>query len=71
MTTPTHSRLERLSFSGRDEDFPAFSEQLGVRMHVLNLGDCIEDKLEVPEVKAEETAGEAETPENAEAEKKR
>ncbi len=58
MTSPTHSRHEKLAFSGRDEDFPAFSEQFAARMHVLRVGDCLQDKLKVPAVKRQETASE-------------
>ncbi len=56
MTSPTHSRPERLAFSGEDEDFPAFNEPFEARMHVLKLGDCLENKLEMPAVKTQETA---------------
>ena len=56
--TATHSKLEKLSFSGKDEDFAAFSEQFEARMYMLNLGKCLEDKLTVPVYKEDETRGE-------------
>ena len=56
--TATNSKLEKLSFSGKDEDFAAFSEQFEARMHMLNLGKCLEDKLTVPAYKEDETRGE-------------
>ncbi len=71
MTDPKHSRLERLAFSGKDEDFAAFSEQFEARMHVLKLGDCLDDKLEVPAVKTQDTAAETTARDKAEEEKKR
>ena len=45
--TATYSKLEKLSFSGKDEEFAAFSRQFEARMHKLNLGNCLEDKLTV------------------------
>ena len=57
MTAP-HSKLKKLSFSGKDEDFAAFTEQFEARMHMLNLGKCLEDKLTVPVYKEDETRGE-------------
>ena len=49
--TATQSKLEKLSFSGKDEDFATFSEQFEARMHMLNLGKRLEDKLTVPAYK--------------------
>ena len=47
--------LEKLPFSGKDEDIAAFSEQFEAWMHMLNLGKCLEDKLTVPAYKEDET----------------
>ena len=41
MSISTHSRLERLAFSGKDEDFQAFSERFAAKMHVPLLRDCL------------------------------
>ncbi len=38
MTSPQDSRLERLAFSSKDEDFRAFSEQFEATMDVLKRG---------------------------------
>ena len=56
--TATHSKVEKLSFSGQDEDFTAFSELFEARMHMLNLGKYLKDKLTVPAYKEDETRGE-------------
>ena len=69
--TATHSKLEKLSFSGKDEDFAAFSEQFEARMHMLNLGKCLEDKLTVPAYKEDETRGEETARVKAEDERKK
>ena len=42
--TATHSKLEKLSFSGTDEKFAAFSEQFEEKMHMINLGKCLDSK---------------------------
>ena len=69
--TATQSRLEKLSFSGKDEDFATFSEQFEARMHMLNLGKCLEDKLTVPAFKKDETRGEETARVKAEDERKK
>ena len=56
--TATQSKLEKLSFSGKDEDFAVLKEQFEARMHMLNLRKCLEDKLTVPAYKEDETRGE-------------
>ena len=71
MTEPNHSRLERLAFSGKGEDFAAFCEQFEARMHVLTLGDYLDDKLKVPAVQTQETAVETTVRDQGEEEKKR
>lgn len=58
-------------FSGKEEDWAAFSEQFEARLHVLNLGDCLEDKLDVPEEKEGESAEETDARTKAEVERKR
>ena len=68
--TATHSKL-KLSFSGENEDFAAFSEQFEARMHILNLGRCLEDKLTVPAYKEDETRGEETASVEAEDERKK
>ena len=69
--TATHSKLEKLFFSGKDEDFAAFSEQFEARMYMLNLGKCLEDKLTVPAYKEDETRGEETARVKAEDERKK
>ena len=48
MTTPTSSKVERMVFNGKDEDFPAFREQFEAKMHVQGLSKCLENKMVVP-----------------------
>ena len=69
--TATHSKLEKLSFFGKDEDFAAFSEKLEARMHMRNLGKCLEDKLTVPAYKEDETRGDETARVKAEDERKK
>ena len=69
--TASHSKLEKLSFSGKEEDFAALSEQFESRMHMLYLGKSLEDKLTVPAHKEDETRGEETTRVKAEDERKK
>ena len=62
--TANHSWLEKLSFSGKSEDFAAFIEQ-------FNLEKCLEDKLTVPAYKEDETNGEETARVNAENKRKK
>ena len=45
MTAPRHSRQEKLLFSGRVDDFPAFLEQFEARVYALGLSDCLLDRI--------------------------
>ena len=45
----TH-RLEKLTFTGKEEDFLYFQELFESRMHLLKLRDVLLDKVEIPEV---------------------
>ena len=55
MTTPRHSRQEKLQFSGREEDFPAFLEQFEARVYTLSLSDTLLDKVKTTPAKDVET----------------
>ena len=55
MTTPRHSRQEKLQFSGREEDFPAFLEQFEARVYTLGLSDTLLDKVKTTPAKDVET----------------
>ena len=69
--TDTHSMLEKLSFSGKVEDFAAFSERFEARMYMLNLGKCLEDELTEPAYKEDEMRGEETARVKAEDERKK
>ena len=58
MATPTNSRAERLTYSGKEEDFPAFLEQFEARIYVLNLSDCLFNKIVTIAASSDETPAE-------------
>ena len=55
----TH-RLEKLTFTGKEEDFLYFQELFESRMHLLKLRDVLLDKVVVPEVTTEGNVAEQE-----------
>ena len=55
MTAPRHSRQEKLLFSGREDDFPIFLEQLEARVYALGLSDCLLDRIKTTPQKDVET----------------
>ena len=55
MTATRHSRQEKLQYSGREEDFPAFLEQFEARVYTLGLSDTLLDKVNTTSVKDVET----------------
>ena len=55
MTTPTNSRCERLTFSGKEEDFAVFVEQFEARIFTLNLDRCLSNEIETPAFEENET----------------
>ena len=55
MTAPRHSRQEKLLFSGREDDFPAFLEQFEARVYALGLSDCLLDRIKTTPQKDVET----------------
>ena len=67
--TATHSKMEKLSFSGKDEHFTVFTEQFESRMHILNVEKFLEDKLIVPAYREDETRGDETTRVKAEDER--
>lgn len=66
MTTVTH-KLERLVFSGKNDDFAVFQEHFEARMFTLKLQDTLLDKIKTPERTDPEEAAETQTRVAAEA----
>ena len=60
LTRTVLSKLEKLMFSGKDEDFEYFSERFETRLHLLKLRSVWLDTESLPATEAKNFAAESE-----------